>query len=310
MMSAERGTARLTRQAYRDDLLDYGAFLVRQGANVPTVTRDQVRAYLGEMATNGLSPRTQARRLSCLRQFHGFLRAEGIRADDPTLGLDGPRQGRPLPRVLSEEDVLALLAAAQRQEGPRGLRTRALMELLYCTGLRVSELVGLPLAAVRRDPEAMVVRGKGDKERLVPLGEPARAAVRAWLAVRGATLPPEGPGRRRAERFLFPSNGAEGHLTRDGFAKILQALAEDAGLPPALVSPHVLRHCFASHMLAHGADLRGVQMLLGHADIATTEIYTHVLDSHLFRLVNTAHPLARAGEQAPAASRDDDKDPA
>jgi integrase/recombinase XerD len=167
------------------------------------------------------------------------------------------------------------------------------MEVLYSTGLRVSELVSLPLGGVARDPDMLTVRGKGDKERLVPLGEPARAALRAWLAVRPETLPAKGPARRRAERFLFPSSAAEGHLTRDGFAKELKDMASRAGIDPDRVSPHVLRHSFASHMLAHGADLRGVQALLGHADIATTQIYTHVLDERLTSLVKSAHPLAR-----------------
>ncbi|WP_157879129.1 site-specific tyrosine recombinase XerD [Pararhodospirillum photometricum] len=294
MMVAERGAAPRTLEAYHRDLVDYGAFLASHDATAVSVSRALVRAYLGGMAAAGLAPRTQARRLACLRQFHGFLRAERHREDDPTLGLEGPRQGRPLPRVLSEADVAALIAAANRVEGGRGVRLRALMELLYSTGLRVSELVGLPLAAVARDPEMMVVRGKGDKDRLVPLGEPARAAVRAWLAVRAETLPPEGPAQRRAQAFLFPSDAREGHLTRDGFAKMLGELAVAAGIPPSQVSPHVLRHCFASHMLSHGADLRGVQMLLGHADIATTQIYTHVLDERLSTLVRSAHPLAHA----------------
>ncbi|MBK1663470.1 recombinase XerD [Rhodospirillum rubrum] len=293
MMLAERGAARRTVEAYGRDLRDYAAFLREKGLDGLTVSRPTLRAYLATMAAAGLAPRSQARKLSCLRQFHGFLVSEGRRPDDPTIGLDSPRLGRPLPRVLSEAEVDALLVAAEAGEGARGLRARALLELLYSTGLRVSELVSLPLSVANRDPETILVRGKGDKERLVPLGLPARAALRDWLIARPTTLPASGAARRRAERFLFPSSAAEGHLTRDGFAKMLGELALRAGIDPARVSPHVLRHCFASHMLAHGADLRGVQTLLGHADIATTQIYTHVLDDRLTTLVRTAHPLAR-----------------
>jgi integrase/recombinase XerD len=293
MMMVERGSARLTVEAYGRDLRDYGAFLRAKGSDGRTAPRDMVRAYIATLGAAGLSPRTQARHLSCLRQFHGFLMAEGRRPDDPTLGLDSPRRGRPLPKVLTEAEVTALLAAARTPKGGKGLRGAALLEILYSTGLRVSELVSLPLGAVARDPEMLLVRGKGDKERLVPLGEPARLAIRSWLDVRIDSLPAKGPTRRRAERFLFPSTATEGHLTRDGFAKELKDMAIRAGLDPHLVSPHVLRHSFASHMLAHGADLRGVQALLGHADIATTQIYTHVLDERLTRLVKSAHPLAR-----------------
>jgi integrase/recombinase XerD len=293
MMRVERGAAGRTVEAYGRDLRDYAAFLRSKGADALTVPRETVRAYMALLGASGLSPRTQARRLSCLRQFHGFLLAEGRRPDNPTQGLDSPRRGRPLPKVLSEAEVSALLAAARTPDGPKGLRGAALMEVLYSTGLRVSELVSLPLGGVARDPDMLTVRGKGDKERLVPLGEPARAALRAWLAVRPETLPAKGPARRRAERFLFPSSAAEGHLTRDGFAKELKDMASRAGIDPDRVSPHVLRHSFASHMLAHGADLRGVQALLGHADIATTQIYTHVLDERLTSLVKSAHPLAR-----------------
>jgi integrase/recombinase XerD len=235
-----------------------------------------------------LAPRTGARRLSALRQFYRFLYAEGLRGDEPTAALDSPHQGRPLPRVLSESEVDALLAAARSRDGPEGLRLAALVEVLYATGLRVSELVALPLAAVRRDPRVLLVRGKGGKERMVPLGEPAREALSAYLEVRRRFCP-----AGRDPRWLFPSRAASGHLTRHRFAQLLKALAVEAGVDPGKVSPHVLRHAFASHLLEHGADLRAVQQMLGHADISTTQIYTHVLNERLRRLVETHHPLAR-----------------
>ncbi len=297
MMVAERGAARRTVEAYGRDLADYGAFLAARGASAGTVDRTVVSAYVRGLADAGLSPRTQARRLSCLRQFHGFLVAEGWRTEDPTKGVDSPRRGRPLPKVLSENEVTHLINTAHAQPGAKGVRLAALLELLYSTGLRVSELVSLPLSAVARDPAVLTVRGKGDKERLVPLGEPARAAIRAWLAVRPETLAEKGPARTRGQRFLFPSTGTAGHLTRDGFFKMLAVLAGQAGISPDAVSPHVLRHSFASHMLAHGADLRGVQTMLGHADIATTQIYTHVLSDRLRSLVQGSHPLARSARK-------------
>ena len=213
---------------------------------------------------------------------------EGSRRDDPTQPLDAPRLGRSLPKHLEEKEAAALLAAAQRRAGPEGSRLLCLVELLYGAGLRVSELVGLPLASAQRDPRFLVVRGKGDKERLVPMGELARAALKAYLGARGRFLR-EG----EASRWLFPSRGREGHLTRRRCAQLLKALALEAGLDPARLSPHVLRHAFASHLIDHGADLRSVQEMLGHADIATTQIYTHVQSGRLQRLVAERHPLAR-----------------
>lgn len=293
MMQAERGSSRRTVDAYGRDLTDFAAFLHARALSVLTLNRDDLRAYLAGLASEGLTPRTQARRLSCLRQFFGFLLGEKHRTENPTHGLDSPRQGRPLPKVLSESDVTALLDAARRLDGVRGVRMTALMELLYSTGLRVSELVSLPLAAVIRDPSVLLVRGKGDKERIVPLGEPARAAIRDWLGVRAQTLPETTARRKKADRFLFPSDRSDqGYLTREWFYGEVGKLADRAGLPASQVSPHVLRHCFASHMLAHGADLRAVQAMLGHEDIVTTEIYTHVLDDRLTKLVQSSHPLA------------------
>jgi integrase/recombinase XerD len=286
MLSAERGASLNTVEAYGRDLQDYEAFLRRSGHAAQDAGVEAIRRYLGRMAKAALAPRTVQRRLSALRQFHRFLAAEAVRPDDPTQLIDGPKQGRPLPKILSEAEVDRLLAAAHAKDGVAGLRLAAMLELIYATGLRVSELVGLPLSAALRAREVLAVRGKGGKERLVPLGEPAREALQRWIQVRPACL-------REGENspWLFPSR--DGHLTRHRFAQELKALAVEAGIDRRAVSPHVLRHAFASHLLAHGADLRSVQEMLGHADIATTQIYTHVLPERLARLVREHHPLAR-----------------
>ncbi len=288
MLAAERGAARLTLAAYRNDLDALAGFLAGRGLAVEAADAAALQAYVGDAATRRLSPRTLARRLSAMRQFYRFLVSDGARADDPTAALDTPRLGRPLPKILSESEVAALIAAAEARDDDEGVRLRCLLELLYATGLRVSELVCLPLAAAQRDPRVLLVRGKGGKERIVPLSEPARRALAAYLAER-RRLPP----RQRPSRWLFPSRSAEGHLTRQRCGQLLKELAAAAGLDPARLSPHVLRHAFASHLLDHGADLRSVQQMLGHADIATTQIYTHVQGERLRRLVETAHPLAR-----------------
>ncbi|MBB4284599.1 site-specific tyrosine recombinase XerD [Roseospira goensis] len=290
MMAVDRGASPHTLDAYRRDLEALAVFL---GARpLARATTDDLRGFLQDQAARGMAPRTAARRRATLRQFYAFLAAEGRRADNPADVLDAPRRDRALPRMLEEAEVERLLAAARAWDGPRGLRASALLELVYAAGLRVSELVGLPLAAVARDPAMLLVRGKGDKERVVPIGEPARDAVRAYLPVRETFLAPTGRARAAGQRFLFPSRAAAGHLTRDGFAKMLSELAVRAGLPPSRLSPHVLRHSFATHLLARGADLRGVQAMLGHADISTTQIYTHVLDARLRALVTDHHPLA------------------
>jgi integrase/recombinase XerD len=247
-----------------------------------------LRRYLAALAAARRAPRTAARRLSALRQFYRFLVLDGRRKDDPSAVLDAPRLGRPLPKLVSEAEATQLIAAARRRQGPEGARLLCLFELLYGSGLRVSELVALPLAALRDDPRFLVVRGKGEKERLVPLGAAARAAVEAYLAVRGAFL-----RRGESSRFLFPSHGRSGHLTRRRCGQLMKALAAAAHLDPARLSPHVLRHAFATHLLDRGADLRSVQAMLGHADIATTQIYTHVAGDRLQRLVSEHHPLAR-----------------
>ncbi|MDH3240190.1 MAG: site-specific tyrosine recombinase XerD [Alphaproteobacteria bacterium] len=289
MLRAERGAAANTVAAYERDLIDFASYLSRHGGGPADARSDDVRGYVQEMSARGLGPRTAARRLSALRQFFRFLVAEGLRDDDPTAAIDSPARGRPLPKTLGEDEVDALLAATRRRRDPAGLRLEALVEILYATGLRVSELVGLPVSAITGDGDFLMVTGKGGKERLVPLGAPARAALAAWLPHRSK---PGAAGDRAAERWVFPSRGAAGHLTRQRFAQMLKHLALDAGLDPDKVSPHVLRHAFASHLLAHGADLRSVQQLLGHADISTTEIYTHVLEARLKQLVGEHHPLA------------------
>ncbi len=272
MMAAERGAARNTLAAYAADLRDAAAFARARGTTLAAADAGLLRDYQASLA--GASSRTVARRLSALRQFERFLLREGVRADDPTEVLETPRLGRALPKYLSEAEVDALLAAAARHPV-----LHAGLEVLYATGLRVSELLSLPRAALVRGGQVLTVRGKGGRERIVPLSEPARAAA---LAV------PEG-------RWLIPGRDARRAMTRQGFALLLKQCALEAGLDPARVSPHVLRHSFASHMLARGADLRSLQTLLGHADIATTEIYTHVLSERLKQLVELHHPLARTG---------------
>ncbi|WP_328702998.1 site-specific tyrosine recombinase XerD [Arenibaculum pallidiluteum] len=298
MLVAERGAAENTREAYERDLVDAAAFLRGRGVALEAAGTEDLRAYLARLAADS-ALRTAARRLSALRQFFRFLVSEGMRAEDPSAALDSPKQGRPLPKALAETEVEALLAAAQRRGGPDGLRLVALLEILYATGLRVSELVGLPLAGLARDGRYLVVRGKGGKERMVPLSDPARTALAAYLPLRPAFLV---PGRvEKQQRYAFPSRtSAEGHLTRQRFAQLLKELSAEAGLDPGRVSPHVLRHAFATHLLDHGADLRSVQKMLGHADIATTQIYTHVVGDRLRQVVTRHHPLARPRKPEPA----------
>jgi integrase/recombinase XerD len=287
MMAAERGAAANTLAAYGRDLEDFAVHAGRRGRSPATASTDDLRAYLAALDASGMSARTQARRLSALRQFHRFLLDEGIRTDDPTAILDSPKLGRPLPKVLSEEEVGSLIGAAADRGGLEGARLVALLELIYGTGLRVSELVGLPVSALRRDAPVLLVRGKGDKERLVPLTKAAIEAVATYRAERDR-LP-----AAKTSPWLFPSRGRSGHLTRHRFAQSLKELAVAAGIDPKRLSPHVLRHAFATHLIDHGADLRSVQQMLGHADIATTQIYTHVAQDRLGRLVSERHPLSR-----------------
>ncbi|MEM0921711.1 MAG: tyrosine recombinase [Pseudomonadota bacterium] len=282
---AEAGAAENTLSAYHGDLVD---FMAHAGAEaLATADRAVIEDYLAALEARGMSAATRARRLSSLRQFYRFAFSEGLRADNPAARIGGPRRAKTLPPALSEADVSRLLAATE-EAGPR---MRCLMELLYATGLRVTELVGLPVAAVRGDPKLILVRGKGGRERMVPLSNPARRALTDWLALRDK----EEEEAKRRSPYLFPSRGKAGHLTRAAFWMALKKLAVSAGLSPEGLSPHTLRHAFATHLLAHGADLRVIQQLLGHADISTTEIYTHVLDARKKDLVLTRHPLADGG---------------
>ncbi len=308
MLTAERGAAANTRMAYERDLTDLGRWLIQRGTPLDRAGTDDLRAYLAAQSGSPdaplsgrkaqgdggdpASPRTLARRLSAMRQFFRFLVSEGLRVDDPASALDSPKLGRPLPKILTEAEVGAMIATAEARGGPEGLRLVALLEVLYATGLRVSELVGLPMTAILRDGRGLVVRGKGGKERLVPLSDPALAALVAYLPLRGHFMV---PGREAAQTpFLFPSRSStDGHLTRQRFAQLLKDLALAANIDPDKVSPHVLRHAFATHLLDHGADLRSVQKMLGHADIATTQIYTHVVTERLRAVMQEHHPLAR-----------------
>lgn len=297
MMAAERGASRHTLDAYERDLKDIDARLVGAGVALVDAQTADLEAVLLGLRRDGLAASTAARRLSAMKRFYRFLMTEGRRGDNPAASLRGPRQARSLPKVLSEGDVDALFDAVSLQEGEEGLRNRALMELLYAAGLRVSELVSLPLSAIVPSERCLYVTGKGGKERLVPLTPAALDAVAAYKGVRDCFLPPKAKAVGPARRFLFPSKTAKaGHLTRERFAQILQELAEVAGLPAHKVSPHVLRHAFATHLLARGADLRSVQMLLGHSDVSTTQIYTHVLAERLKQVVELSHPLARKSD--------------
>ena len=287
MLAAERGASVNTLEAYRRDLGDFLSFARARGVSPETAGSEDIRAYMSGLARAGMASSTAARRLSALRQFFGFLFADSVRADDPTNVIDSPRRGRALPKILTEEQVAMLLDAARGADGPDGLRLAAMLELLYATGLRVSELVTLPYAAVRRDPEVIIVRGKGGRERMTPLTAAARDALAAYCRHRDRFLKP-----KTESPWLFPSSGKTGHLTRQRFGQMLKALADRCGIDRRAVSPHVMRHAFASHLLAHGADLRSVQQILGHADVSTTQIYTHVLDERLRSLVRDKHPLA------------------
>jgi len=285
MMSAERGAGANTLAAYRRDLLDFAGH-----ADPAKASREQVRGFLTGLSASGMAASTQARKLSALRQFYGFLYGEGIRSDDPTQTIAAPQARRPLPKILSGNDLEAMLAIAGEDQTPAGLRLTLIVEMLYGGGLRVSELAGLTLAAVRTKESFIRITGKGNKERLSPLSPAAREALDAYLAVRASFV----PANDKNNRYLFASRGEDGFLTRRRFHQLLKALAIKCGIDPAKVSPHVLRHAFATHLVEGGADLRSVQTLLGHADIATTQIYTHVARDHLTKVMRAAHPLAKA----------------
>ena len=293
--AAELNAAENTLLAYGRDLMDVEGWLAGQGKGFDTATRGDIEGYLIHLDAQGMAKSTRARKLSAIKQLYRFAYEEGLRGDNPALQIKGPGRDRALPKTLSMAEVDRLLEAAEthgRSAGDR-LRNTCLMQVLYATGMRVSELVSLPVSAARGDPQLLLIRGKGGKERMVPLSPPARAALAAWLAYRDRTeevarvetgAPPS--------RFLFPSRGKSGHLTRVRFFTLIKEIAVAAGISPATVTPHTLRHAFATHLLENGADLRAIQTLLGHADIATTEIYTHVLDERLKSLVLERHPLA------------------
>jgi len=294
MIAAEQGAGDNTLDAYRRDLNDFSEFLGRAGQNFSGTDTQTLRDYLADLDARGFKSSSVARRLSAMRHLFRFLLNERIRNDDPAAILSGPKRGRGLPKVLSISDVDRMLTRAreltQASEASASQQLR-LLEVLYATGLRVSELVALPLSAARRDARMIVVRGKGNKERLVPLNEASRQAMADYLAAMEAQKP-EKKKNAPASKWLFPSFGESGHLTRQHFARDLKELAAASGLAPRLVSPHVLRHAFASHLLHNGADLRIVQTLLGHTDISTTQIYTHVVEERLKSLVRDLHPLA------------------
>jgi integrase/recombinase XerD len=294
MMSAERGASENTLLSYRRDLEDAAEFLAAGGRGIEEAASADLSAYMSDIARRGFASSSQARRLSALRQFYRFLYSEGLRADDPSGTVDGPRKEGALPKVLGEEEVGRLLERAASEAADESLggerlaaiRMHAMIELLYATGLRVSELVSLPVAVARRDERFFIVRGKGGKERMAPLSGKARVALKAWLEARaGRPSLAESP-------WLFPAASEDGFLARQVFARDLKGLAARAGIAAARISPHVLRHAFASHLLQNGADLRVVQQLLGHSDISTTQIYTHVLEKRLVELVSRHHPLA------------------
>lgn len=293
--AAELGAASNTLLAYGRDLRDAALWLARHESSFETASRADIEDYLVHCEAQGLSRATRARRLSAIRQIYRFAFDEGWREDNPAIQISGPGKDKRLPKTLSIEDVERLLQAAETQGKTRTEQVRAscLMQVLYATGLRVTELVSLPVAAVRGDPRLILVRGKGGKERMVPLSPPARVALTEWLALRDAAQETARTKGKPASPFLFPSHGKAGHLTRHWFFNLIKSLAVTAGLDPADVTPHTLRHAFATHLLQNGADLRAIQTLLGHADVATTEIYTHVLEERLRELVLDHHPLAR-----------------
>lgn len=292
--AAELDAAQNTQLAYGRDLKDFDGWLISRDMDFHSAMREDIEAYLAHCHDAGLAASTRARRLASIRQYYRFAFEEGLRQDNPALRIKAPAKAKALPKTLSEDQVSALLAQARqhgRTEAER-LRNTALLEMLYATGMRVTELVSLPVSAARGDPRVLLIRGKGSKERLVPLSGPARAALSAWLVERDAAQEQVRIKGGRVSAFLFPGRAAAGHFTRQSFFVLLKEIAVRAGVSPSLVTPHVLRHAFATHLLEHGADLRAIQLMLGHADLSTTEIYTHVLETRLKELVLTHHPLA------------------
>ena len=294
MLAAERGSSLNTLEAYRRDLHDFAAFASKRSVTLLDADTDTIRAYLERLKRAGFATSTSARRLSALKQFYKFLFSEGQRESSPCDSLEGPKQVRPLPKVLSEDEVDLLLHTARlrqrRDPSPGNIRLIALLEVLYASGLRITELVSLPMAALSGDPRLLFIKGKGGRERMVPISLAARDAMQAYVDVRKNFLRVSGV---KGNNFLFPSRGKVGHLTRLRVSQLLDELAVEADIDPKRVSPHVLRHAFASHLLNRGADLRSVQQMLGHADISTTQIYTHILEERLQTLVREGHPLAK-----------------
>ena len=300
--AAELGAATNTQLAYGRDLKDFDAYLARNGHDFNTASRGVIEDYLVHCDAQGLAKSTRARRLSAIKQLYRFVFEEGLRTDNPALQISGPGQDKRLPKVLSEAEVDTLLDAARTsgRNATDRARNTCLMELLYATGMRVSELVSLPIAATRGDPRLLLIMGKGGKERMVPLSPPARAALAAWLGIRDVQDATAAANRQPVSRFLFASRGKSGYLTRHRFYLLIKEFAVAGGVDPAKVTPHTLRHAFATHLLANGADLRAIQTMLGHADVATTEIYTHVLQARLSELVLEHHPLANKGRDTPS----------
>ena len=294
--AAELAASENTLLAYGRDLTHFADWLGDRNRDLDTADQAIIESYLIDLDNSGLSRSTRARRLSAIRQYYRFAFEEGWRTDNPGLQIKGPKREKSLPKTLSEAEVEAILAAARDAGRPEDrVRNTCMIEVLYATGMRVSELVSLPVAAARGNPNLLLVKGKGGKERMVPLSPPARAALAEWLEVRDAREADAAARLRKPEsRFLFPSTGKLGHLTRHRFYLLLKDLAVAAGVMPSKVTPHTIRHAFATHLLANGADLRAIQTLLGHADVATTEIYTHVLEERLRDLVLTHHPLAKS----------------
>ncbi|HBM39390.1 MAG TPA: recombinase XerD [Sulfitobacter sp.] len=298
--AAELGAATNTQLAYGRDLKDFDSFLARRALDFVTVGRKDIEAYLVWCDAQGLAKSTRARRLSAIKQLYRFAFEEGWRSDNPAIQIAGPGQDKRLPKVLSEDEVDQLLDAARHsgRNTSDQLRNTCLMELLYATGMRVSELVSLRVSAARGDPRLLLIMGKGGKERLVPLSDPAREALAAWLVQRDKTDEAAQAKGKPASIYLFPSRGSAGYLTRHRFYLLIKEFALTAGVDPSKVTPHTLRHAFATHLLANGADLRAIQTMLGHADVATTEIYTHVLEARLSELVLENHPLAKAARRS------------
>lgn len=300
MLVAERGAARNTIDAYRQDLRFFATFIKNtsssQAKSLSQVTAQQVNQYMVHLSKEGRKAPTLSRHLSALRQFYQFLVSEGWAKSNPTATIDAPRRQRPLPKILTEEEILRLLEVAGAQTDPEGFRLNAMLETLYASGLRVSELISLPFTAIHPNKTFLLIKGKGGKERIVPISEPALRALKSYLTVRPTFLAKAGV---KGQKWLFPSNSKEGHLTRQRFGQLLKELALASNLDPNKLSPHVVRHAFATHLLRHGADLLAIQKLLGHADLSTTQIYTHVVADHLKDLVNDHHPLSSSLAPSP-----------